>query len=416
MNLLNELQDKKYITQSIDNETLMSFRKMRESVQCITKLDDYLYDITVPVDYTIGFDEFENVYKRIAPACTSVRFGSCHGRNFDWIYDKGVTFLVRTPHTDELYATIGVGCDISGFSSRSGVLTKEYVESGQWNDRYLLLPFATLDGINEKGLCVSCNVVPVHDLEKPTTGTNPGAPNSICTFMLLRWLIDHYATATEAVTAIQNDLNIWAPANKFGYEIHYLISDPIESYIVEFWNNSVIVSKVYGEGINDPKAYITNFYVNGVQYDEGGKVIIDSTTPNGSGIERYNYITANKADFGTASSMMESLGSKLKYTNAYRRTTSPSWNSEFVGVQYGGHIFTNRDSQETFQPWLDHVYEVFETSFSRESGAWWQTVHTTIYDMDTKELHILTQEQDLSKVKTISFADMTNIKHLIPND
>ena len=412
--ILDELQDRGYITQVLDNATITELKKFEGSSQSITKHDDYLYEITMPVDYELGFSKVDELYDRPVEhgACTSVRFGNCAGRNYDWKYDDCVSFVLRTPHTDELYASIGIACNVSGFSREPSTLVKEFVESGKWDEEYMMLPFNTKDGINEKGVHVSLNVVPAHDIEKFTTGTNPNAPQTICSFMLSRWILDHYDTAAAAVSAMQNDLNIWAPKNAMGYETHYLISDANESYIVEFWNNEVKVIKVYGENTDIDRPYMTNFYIYGTEVDESGNIVIESTTPSGAGIERYNYITAHAAEITNSKAILSLLGEHLKYTNTYREETVPTWNSEFAGFEWEGRIYTNRDSQEDFQPILDTAYELFKTSFER-GGEWWQTVHTSVYDFDAKELHIISQEQGIENVKSFSFNDIANTKLLV---
>lgn len=148
----------------------------------IHKVKDYLYEVYYDTcDYEYAKEYFEKRKVNLSGACSAVRKGNFYGRNFDWVYDEGAEFIVRTPRIGNRFASMGVVGHVDE-------LTNEFVESGEFSRDYKILPFKIVDGINEYGLVANSNVVP------NDKGINPEAfpaieeRDRICNLALVRYI------------------------------------------------------------------------------------------------------------------------------------------------------------------------------------------------------------------------------------
>lgn len=361
----------------------------------LSKIDDYLYTIhynASQLDYNYAIDYFENNYYNIPlGGCSALRKGNFFGRNYDWYYSNSVSFVVKKEANTERYASIGMAGGLSQ-------LTKTVVESNVWNDMYKILPFFLLDGINEHGVTVSMNVVPVNQKGK-TTGTHSELQGDlICTLMLPSYILDKFKTAREAVDWILNQGKIYAPYNEnVQQEMHFLIADKEDTFVIEFVNDEAVL-------IED-KNYITNFYLHGVEFTQDGKIDYNTVTPYGQGLERYDIITEFYNTLNTQNDVLNFMRS-LNYTNAYNTEDLQKWwKTEFVApYAEQGEVLPNLTVTtpiETFES--SGLIELIEQNFktrTRSNQNTWQTVHTSVYDIDKKQFLLITQEQDIDKIKT----------------
>ncbi len=124
----------------------------------VTKVTDYLYETTLDYDFDYSKAiEIEKQYGVNAPiACSAISIGNQRGRNLDWIYAANVEVVVRTPKTDNRHASIGV-VPLTSISNKTAA-------DGQYHPAYELLPYQTLDGINDAGICINLNVVNYQEL------------------------------------------------------------------------------------------------------------------------------------------------------------------------------------------------------------------------------------------------------------
>lgn len=167
------------------------------------------------------------------------------GRNFDWNTCNAM-IVISKPKT--------------GYKSISTANT-DFIKSGIGNS-YNKLPqkiktiaaiYAPLDGMNEKGLCVSVNMI--QDSEK--TNQNTGKPG-ITTTTAIRLLLDEAETSDEAVELLrQYDFH-----TSMEMAIHFAIADANgKSIAVEYIGNEMQV-------IETP--VVTNFYLSpGSKYGIG---------------------------------------------------------------------------------------------------------------------------------------------------
>ena len=194
----------------------------------------FLTDIVFGKDYgmQMGGDAF---------GCSTISVkntdgGYLFGRNFDW---QSCDALVVTAYPKDGYASIStVNLDFikQGAGFVSHFMTDEIMT--------IAALYAPLDGMNEKGLCVSVNMIQ----DSATISQNTDKPD-ITTTTAIRLMLDKAATAEEALDLLrQYDLHA-----SMNYMIHFAIADSEgESVAVEYIDNEMIV-------IETP--ILTNFYL-----------------------------------------------------------------------------------------------------------------------------------------------------------
>jgi len=157
------------------------------------------------------------------------------GRNFDW--GTCTTYIVTTRPADGYASVSTVNMDFltMGLSLSDSPLT-----------RFLSVaaPYAPMDGMNEKGLCVA--VLMIED--RPGFQQDEGRPD-LTTTTAVRVLLDKAANVDEALELLeQYDLHASA-----GMMVHFALADAAgRSVVVEYINNEMSV-------IETP--VVTNFYL-----------------------------------------------------------------------------------------------------------------------------------------------------------
>ncbi len=162
--------------------------------------------------------------------------GYLFGRNFDW---QACDALVVTAYPETGYASVStVNLDFirQGAGHTSGFLSDEIIT--------VAALYAPLDGMNEKGLCVSVNMIQ----DGATIGQDTEKPD-ITTTTAVRLMLDQAATVEEALELLeQYDLHA-----SMNYMVHFAIADSSgNSVAVEYIDNEMIV-------IETP--VLTNFYL-----------------------------------------------------------------------------------------------------------------------------------------------------------
>ena len=161
--------------------------------------------------------------------------GYLFGRNFDW---------------ESCNAMIIQSVPENGYKSLSTVntdfITMRGVDLGQLPDKAqaLICLYAPLDGMNEKGLAVSVNMIQ----DSATINQNTGKPG-LTTTTAIRLLLDKAASVDEALELLgQYDMHA-----SMGYMMHLVIADNTgRSVVVEYINNEMVV-------VETP--VVTNFYL-----------------------------------------------------------------------------------------------------------------------------------------------------------
>lgn len=182
--------------------------------------------------------------------CSTIQIGNrengfVFGRNFDW--DKCNALVLKTNPTKgyKSISTVNIDFIKAGAGSFSALLSDGLVNK--------IAAYAPLDGMNEKGLCVSVNMI--QDSER--TNQNTSKPD-ITTTMAIRLLLDKAATTDEAVELLKKyDFH-----PSFGFCVHFAICDTYgKAVAVEYIDNEISI-------IETP--ILTNFYVtSGKKYGIG---------------------------------------------------------------------------------------------------------------------------------------------------
>ncbi len=113
----------------------------------------------------------------------------------------------------------------------------------------LLIPYLTMDGMNEKGLCASILALDLKQGEKAVYQTEKGKKKVMIT-MLLRYMLDSCETIQEAEDLARK----YNMVNTFGYDYHLFLADASgRSAVLEWRYNSLQITETDA---------VTNFYVS----------------------------------------------------------------------------------------------------------------------------------------------------------
>lgn len=162
------------------------------------------------------------------------------GRNFDW-YKCNALVIVSKPE--------------NAYSSISTVNTDFIKMAGSFPDEYLTIAglYSPLDGMNEKGLAVSVNMIE----DSVSIEQNTEKPD-ITTTTAVRLLLNKAANVDEAIELLeQYDMH-----SSMGMMIHFALADSTgRSVAAEYINNELVLTDT---------PILTNFYVaDGEKYGIG---------------------------------------------------------------------------------------------------------------------------------------------------
>lgn len=366
----------------------------------INKIADYLYSCKYQnYDYDYAYKYFSELKESDSFGCSSVRIGNLFGRNLDVTYDNTAEFIVKTPSYKGFYSVIGI-------AEITDKLYENIVDSGEYSDLYKILPFWLMDGINEKGLTMNVNLVPIESNLERTIGTNPSANISVNTLMLTRYILDRCATVEEAIDEIRR-INIYSnPSNEY----HFMIADESETVVIEFYNNSVQICR--------NEEVMTNFYLRRFDGNTSTATYKSETfnpnttrlTLHANGVERYDILKNGKENVDTVEDML-SLMKSVHYTKMYKRSTNPFWYSE-----YNEDDLTIKSTAIEYDEKINSYINAYENR-SRNKGTnygTWQTIHTSVYDIYKKSLIICCQE-NYDKCFTFDLNEIESLKEDIKN-
>lgn len=382
----------------------------------------YLYELVVTdVDYAYA-DEYFNANLEGAfdysGNCTSVwRDGKLY-RNFDWYYSNSAAFVTRIASKladdffvhGQRFASIGVADSVPG-------LTTSFVQQPYYSGNYKLIPFYVVDGVNSQKVSISMNVVPKDHGNFLETTPETEERYRIQASALPRFVLDNFSSASEAVEYLKNYVVLYpnkALASSH-YDVHYIISDLTNSYIVEVLPDSeenYRITSLLVSGSNSAiKPIITNFHVlqdsvaTPITLDTG-KVYTPSTvglgklpssqgiTNNGSGLERYNIIVDNYESLDQLD-----FRQLVLYNKAYTlQADEQSWYTEFVGTYpnapEGLQTLTVDSLPAQFESYVMPIVRQMYKARSRADAKTWHTAHNSVYDLDTLTLTVKDASED----------------------
>lgn len=376
-----------------DEETVVS-----EGYDGLKKIEDHLYEISYDsIDYASADKVFADGEAEIGAAgCSSVRNCNYYGRNLDWFFDDCVEVVVHTKANNDRLATLGVVGAVSAINKTS-------IDDGSIRDKLDIIPFAVVDGVNEKGVFINVNVVPGYDLETPNTQIMPTGEveATIDSGLLVRYVLDNFSSAEEAVRYLQEHVSLKLNENlkKLHFETHWMLGDEFHTYILEMLDDRLVV-RCADKGSEDNIAgrpIMTNFYLNapGVTFGEDGKLIINhdgqpnqsGITPHGAGLERYNLAVDEYRGTDTFLGMLK-LMYDLNYSRAYNVYMEDPWLSEFAE----GDV-TNSSPVEDYVK-KERLLEKYRTRDRADgTNGIWITTHTSIYDLASRQLYITVGEE-----------------------
>ena len=268
----------------------------------------------------------------VSGSCSARRLGGLFERNYDWTFDDTAEFVVRMGAGPNRFASVGV-------ANVGTNLTEQIVTSGRWSRWYKCLPGHTLDGINERGVVAEINVL---DGDPQTSGWHAGG--DIHPLGAVRWALDH---ATSAGMAASNLAARIAFPHGWTQNFHYMVADERETWVVR--NGRAVVSSA---------GVLTNFD--------------DSKAWSGEGLERYFLLAMGKY--------------QVSITNAW-------WTPTYTPVGYRASDLPGVDTNLLFAAWAAKPKEAHRAE-SFGGTSWWQTVHTSVYDITNRVLRVAVQEQD----------------------
>lgn len=358
----------------------------------VSRVTDYLFEINCD-GYEEHIGEANEYFTRYNPklgGCSSVQNGYLRGRNYDWTFDEEPEFVIHVPANENgRHASIGVCATTE--------ITAADVENGGIGKVISLLPYLTLDGINDAGLTVNINVVGYEEMGEYVM-KNDDPSDDTCPLMVPRLLLDNASSIDEAV-AMMEEMDIFSLGTQ--EEAHYMISGPQSPDDSTF--NTVVVELIPDEdmhyrlnvidyskgGFVDDRPVMTNFHLTGF---DGS---MESLTRHPMGYERYK-ILHDCFDQGSTVRGMMDLMKKVYYTRAYDLYIDPFWYSEFtagdIDMTCRGAECLNGDPAAA-GPFADAVIDAMEKygAISRD-GSTWHTVHTSVYDTENGVLYVIPQE------------------------
>ncbi|MDO4493954.1 MAG: hypothetical protein Q4C53_08740 [Clostridia bacterium] len=360
----------------------------------IEKVTDYLYEVTYD-----GYEKYEEpaqaffseVYRTGAVACSSVQNGRIRGRNYDWYLNDNPALIVHVPAAEGRHASIGV--------ARTKGLNCEALEQNQDAAVLELLPYGTLDGINDAGLCLNLNVVTAGEMGAFEFKTDDPS-DDLHPMMIIRLALDRCGSVQEVLDMIAA-MDVYPINDEF--EAHLMISGKTspedETYkvvVVEFIPDEAhhYQMNVIDEFV-DGKAVMTNFHLTGF---DGS---VETLTPHAMGFERWQELV-RCYDQGSDVPGMITLMKKAYFTRSYDLYNDNFWYTEFSKgdltvsnrgeAQLNGDLSKAGDYRETIEKEIAVAKKGDRTA---ETDKSWQTVHMSVYDTEALELTVVPQEGSL---------------------
>lgn len=362
----------------------------------LAKVSDYLYETNYAV---IDYDAGKNAkLANFNFACSILKKANIIGRNFDFYYNNVVEFVVRTKANHGRFATLGV-------ASAKKELVKEFVESGDYtNDLYKSIPFSIVDGFNEKGLFCGVNLIVLGDYPAQPTIPAIEKRESIPATMLVRYIIDNFSSAYDALQYIRKYVEITPSKDlqELGYDAHFVISDKNTSIVLEFKGSEIVYT--YSD-------VLTNFKLDGVMLNTDGTVYTPATQDAdhdaiktnkieqyGMGLERWNLIKTHYDLLLNKQDITDFMKYELDYRktyNTFKEPANPFWHTEYVGKTQLGDLTVISDPKD-FTSIINRAGAYFADR-SRDAipeKMTWHTVHSSIYDLDELSLIVSDSTED----------------------
>lgn len=349
------------------------------------------------------FDAGVAYYNRHMPhekaACSEVRKGNFVGRNLDYYINRNASAIIKMNAGEKRFASIGVvGC--------SSEFTSDLAASGEFDSIYMYLPCRTTDGINENGVYIGVNIMPTGETSLDSTTwvtdewghsayfTNTASDTAYCVMYLNRFVLDNARSVDHALELIESVSwydPVDYPSKDHTQAFHWMLADEERNCILEFLDNKLVVTDAKDLKKPSSGTVMTNF-TNAV-HDEGLMQI------SGIGYERYDILTKYYDSIPETFSGMEDLMKKVWYSHFYNIEPGSDdfWLSEFASAAMPSWLLYKNSAIWDVPAYSDAIKAAIGKW--NDSSLWyvedtplWFTVHTSIYDLKARKLHMLPHE------------------------
>ncbi len=321
----------------------------------VEKITDYLYEVTLDYDFDyVASKPLQEQFRPNLPACSSISLGNFRGRNLDWYYENGSDFVVHVTKKDNRHASLGISC--------VPFIDNDIAGDGQYHKEFEGLPFSTLDGINDAGICVNLNVVTFQEFGKWQMKTET-TDDDMMEFMAPRIILDNCTYMTDIVPTMEK-YDWFSVGNEF--ETHLMVSGPrsaddatITSVILEYipftengktFRKVCVISQdekdlalVGGDAARfwlckGDYLIMTNFNLWKFEADKDRKGRLLSTTEHPCGFERYEILEAASNTAINVLGSTDSLSCQhiqdimfcVNYSNMYNIYQDNFWYSDYM--------------------------------------------------------------------------------------
>ena len=299
---------------------------------------EHLYEITVSEDCNWSVEMKLDGFG----ACAGIQNGPYRGRNYDWYYTDSDLCVIHTTVTENRpHASVGVA-DLSFITDDDGTVAVEKI------------PFVTVDGINDAGVCIQVNVMPYGE-NGELTHTDTTEDDLPCTHVM-RYVLDYAGSVEEAVELLM-EKDIYS---NFGTmdEFHWMISGPasdtdstLKTIVVEVFPDGLHIT----EGFVDDIPIMTNFNVFN----------FDGTAESigwGLGYERWQILRDNASQADSVMGTFD-LMEKVYFSKLYDMYSDSFWYSEYALINlsdyYTEEELTELLGEETYSFFMENYGAVY---------------------------------------------------------
>ncbi len=399
----------------------------------VKKITDYLYEVTV--DYAFDYADAKpglEKFRPDLPACSSISLGNFRGRNLDWNYEDGSDFVVHTTALDNRHASLGIATAPS--------LSNDLAGDGQYHKEFETLPFVTLDGINDAGICVNLNVVMFQEFGKWQMKTET-TDDDMMELMAPRIVLDNCAYMTDVVPVMEQ-YDWFCLGNQF--ETHMMVTGPrsaddptVTTVVFEYipftedgktFRKLCVISQdekdialVAGDAsrfwqIKADCLIMTNFNLWQFEADKDRKGRLLSASEHPVGFERYEILEAASKTAVTLLGSTDSLTGQhiqdimftVNYSNMYNIYQDNFWYTESMPYLITKEEVINATPQQRsphgeltnliqgkdgkFIKGLKETLKQWGNRDRKVKSDLWETLHTSIYNYEKRTLQVGVRE------------------------
>ncbi len=303
-----------------------------ENNNLISKIGNHLYEYTSEDDSYWDIETVNTGGNKAGKAfgCSAAQNGYFRGRNYDWYYGESDLCVVHTTKTEKRkHASVG----ISDFSFIA------VDENGKYDISkldYSSIPLATVDGVNDAGVCIQINVLPYGENftdEVTEFYHTPDKSDNLEGTDVVRYILDYADSVEHAIELLgEKDVN---PTLSTQNEFHWMISGPtsktnpaIKTVVVEFFPKKNEKCMKVTDTFIENKPIMTNFNISnfngGYESAKDKKMLIGI----GMGYERWKVLKDNYDQADSVMGMFD-LMRKAWDSKTYDLYGHDFWYSEY---------------------------------------------------------------------------------------